>query len=84
VAALAAYLLWTALSAAQAEDTQKAGLPAIEELLAGTEASIAGVRDYTATVIKQERMKRRDGMSPRESMQFKFARTFCVHIQYLR
>ena len=41
VAAVAAYLLCTALSAAQAEDMQKAGLPVIEELLAGAEASVA-------------------------------------------
>lgn len=75
--------MWVALSAVARADTEQADIPATEELLARAEASIAGVQDYTATVIKQERMKGREGLRPKETMQFKFARPFRVHIRYL-
>jgi hypothetical protein len=82
-AAGTACLLWATLSSVAHAGTEQAAIPTTEELLAGAEASIAGTRDYTATVTKQERMKGREGLRPKEVMQFKFARPFRVHIKFL-
>lgn len=79
----AAWLLSAVLAGSAGAGTEQADLPTVEELLAGAEAAIAATQDYTATVIKQERLKGADGLRPKETLQLRFARPFRIHIRYL-
>jgi hypothetical protein len=56
------------------------GADAPAQLLAAMEAAYRGVRDYTATLLKQERVKGK--LLPRETIQVKFRRPFSIYMKW--
>ncbi len=68
-----------------AEVEPAAAIPAVvgetpAQLLAAMEAAYRGVRDYTATLVKQERVKGK--LLPRETIQVKFRRPFSIYMKW--
>ncbi len=51
-----------------------------KQLLGAMEAAYAGVKDYTATLLKQERVKGK--LLPRETIQVKFRRPFSIYMKW--
>ncbi|MBK9756318.1 MAG: DUF1571 domain-containing protein [Nannocystis sp.] len=51
-----------------------------KQLLGAMEAAYAGVKDYTATLLKQERVKGK--LLPRETIQVKFRKPFSIYMKW--
>ncbi len=57
-----------------------AGVPTVEQILSNAEKAIAGIKDYTGTMIKRERFGKE---VQKTVMEFKFARPFRVYVKYV-
>jgi len=72
------------IGAQQPDDTKMSDpegtLPSVEELLTKAENALAQIKDYTGTMVKQERFGKE---VQKNILQFKFAQPFKVYIKYV-
>ena len=77
VVIFAASFGWAAPSTA---GENSGAVPTVEQILANAEKSLAGINDYTGTMIKYERF---GNEVQKTVMEFKFARPFQVYVKYV-